>query len=112
LSDLTLAIHGLAGHSNSADSIGRFAADDLIYFSVLVVAWLVVGHRSIRMPLVVMVSAAIAVGVAAMIGLGNDPTMADPLKKLYTIDSLVPATDKDYDNLREVIRTVNPALLT
>ena len=69
MSDLTLAIHGLAGHSNSADSIGRFAADDLIYFSVLVVAWLVVGHRSIRMPLVVMVSAAIAVGVAAMIGL-------------------------------------------
>lgn len=49
---------------------------------------------------------------AAMIGLGTDPTMADPLKKLYTIDSLVPATDKDYDNLREVIRTVNPALLT
>jgi phosphonate transport system substrate-binding protein len=49
---------------------------------------------------------------AAMIALGTDPTMADPLKKLYTIDSLVPATDKDYDNLRDVIRTVNPALLT
>jgi phosphonate transport system substrate-binding protein len=49
---------------------------------------------------------------AAMIALGTDPTMADPLKKLYTIDSLVPATDKDYDNLRDVIRTVSPALLT
>ena len=47
----------------------------------------------------------------AMIALGTDPAMADALKALYTIDSLVPAQDKDYDNLRDVIRTVNPALL-
>jgi len=48
---------------------------------------------------------------AAMIALGTDPTMAGPLKALYSIDSLVPAADKDYDNLRDVIRTVNPSLL-
>ncbi|HEX6548002.1 MAG TPA: phosphate/phosphite/phosphonate ABC transporter substrate-binding protein [Candidatus Dormibacteraeota bacterium] len=48
---------------------------------------------------------------AAMIALGSDPTMADPLKKLYTIDSLVPAKDSDYDNLRDVIKTVQPSLL-
>ena len=47
----------------------------------------------------------------AMIALGTDSTMADPLKKLYTIDSLVPAKDSDYDNLRDVIKTVNPSLL-
>lgn len=48
---------------------------------------------------------------AAMIGMGTDPTIAPALKALYTIDSLVPATDSDYDNLRDVIRTVNPSLL-
>ena len=47
----------------------------------------------------------------AMIALGSDPDMKDPLKKLYTIDALVPASDKDYDNLRDVVRTVNPSLL-
>jgi phosphonate transport system substrate-binding protein len=48
---------------------------------------------------------------AAMIALGTDPTMAGPLKALYSIDSLVPAKDSDYDNLRDVIRTVQPSLL-
>lgn len=48
---------------------------------------------------------------AAMIAMGSDPEIAPALKALYTIDSLAPASDKDYDNLREVIRTVNPSLL-
>lgn len=48
---------------------------------------------------------------SSMLALGTDSTMADPLKKLYTIDSLAPAKDSDYDNLRDVIRSVNPALL-
>ena len=48
---------------------------------------------------------------AAMIAMGTDPAIAGALKALYTIDSLVPASDKDYDNLRDVIKAVNPALL-
>lgn len=48
---------------------------------------------------------------AAMIAMGTDPEIAAALKALYTIDSLVPAQDADYDNLRDVIRTVNPSLL-
>ena len=48
---------------------------------------------------------------AAMVALGSDPAIKDALKALYTIDSLVPASDKDYDNLRDVIKTVNPSLL-
>ena len=47
----------------------------------------------------------------AMIALGSDPTMKDALKKLYTIDALVPAQDSDYDNLRAVVKSVNPSLL-
>ncbi len=47
----------------------------------------------------------------AMIAMGSDSTIQPALKALYTIDSLVPAKDSDYDNLRDVIRTVNPALL-
>ena len=48
---------------------------------------------------------------AAMIALGTDTTMADPLKKVYTIDSLVAAKDSDYDNLRDVVKSVQPSLL-
>lgn len=48
---------------------------------------------------------------AAMIAMGSDPDIAAALKALYTIDSLVPASDQDYDNLRDVIRTVSPSLL-
>lgn len=48
---------------------------------------------------------------AAMIAMGSDPSIAAALKALYSIDSLVPAADKDYDNLRDVIKTVNPSLL-
>ena len=48
---------------------------------------------------------------AAMIAMGTDPDIAPALKALYTIDALAPADDKDYDNLRDVIRAVNPLLL-
>jgi phosphonate transport system substrate-binding protein len=48
---------------------------------------------------------------AAMIAMGTDPDIAAALKALYTIDSLDPAKDSDYDNLRDVIKTVNPSLL-
>jgi phosphonate transport system substrate-binding protein len=48
---------------------------------------------------------------AAMIAMGADPTIAAALKALYSIDSLVPAKDSDYNNLRDVINTVNPSLL-
>jgi len=47
----------------------------------------------------------------AMIALGTDPTMKDPLKKLYTIDSLAPAQDSDYDVIRAIIKQAKPDLL-
>lgn len=49
---------------------------------------------------------------AAMIKLGQDPTMQKTLKDLYTIDSLVAATDTDYTQVRDVVKAVNPSLLT
>lgn len=47
----------------------------------------------------------------AMIAMGSDPTIQPALKALYTIDSLVPAQDSDYDDLRKVVKAVNPSLL-
>ncbi len=47
----------------------------------------------------------------AMIALGSDPTMKDPLKKLYTIDALAPAQDSDYDVIRAIIKQAKPDLL-
>jgi phosphonate transport system substrate-binding protein len=46
---------------------------------------------------------------AAMLKLGTDAQGKVWLKDLFTIDSLAEASDKDYDELREVIKTVNPA---
>lgn len=46
---------------------------------------------------------------AAMLKLGRDPEGQQWLKDLFTIDSLAEANDSDYNELREVIRTVNPA---
>ena len=48
----------------------------------------------------------------AMLALGTDPAMKDPLKALYTIEALAPASDKDYDPLRAVVKAVKPELLT
>lgn len=46
---------------------------------------------------------------AAMLKLGTDPQGKVWLKDLFTIDSLAEATDADYNELRDVIKTVNPA---
>jgi phosphonate transport system substrate-binding protein len=47
----------------------------------------------------------------AMIALGSDTTIQPALKALYTIDSLVPAKDSDYDVIRDIIRQAKPELL-
>jgi phosphonate transport system substrate-binding protein len=47
----------------------------------------------------------------AMIAMGSDSTIQPALKALYTIDSLVPAQDSDYDPVREILRQVRPDLL-
>jgi phosphonate transport system substrate-binding protein len=46
---------------------------------------------------------------AAMLKLGSDTQGKVWLKDLFTIDSLVEASDSDYNELRDVIKTVNPA---
>jgi len=48
----------------------------------------------------------------AMIKLGTDPTMAPYLKTLFSIDSTVPAADADYNEIRTIVKAVNPSLLT
>ena len=47
----------------------------------------------------------------AMIAMGTDPTIQPALKALYTIDSLVPAQDSDYDVIRDIIKQAKPELL-
>jgi phosphonate transport system substrate-binding protein len=47
----------------------------------------------------------------ALVALGTDPTMQKVLKNLYTIDSLVPAQDSDYDVVREIVKQAAPELL-
>jgi phosphonate transport system substrate-binding protein len=47
----------------------------------------------------------------AMIAMGTDPTIQPALKALYTIDSLVPAQDSDYDVIRAIIKQAKPELL-
>jgi ABC-type phosphate/phosphonate transport system substrate-binding protein len=47
----------------------------------------------------------------AMIAMGTDPTIQPALKALYTIDSLAPAQDSDYDPVRDILRQVKPELL-
>ena len=48
---------------------------------------------------------------AAMLKLSSDPQGKVWLKDLFTIDALVEASDADYNELRDVIKTVNPAFL-
>jgi phosphonate transport system substrate-binding protein len=48
----------------------------------------------------------------AMIKLGTDPAMAQYLKALFTIEKTVPATDSDYNEIRTIVKAVNPSLLT
>ena len=66
--DLSNLIHGLAGHSAVADTVARFAADDLVYFAILVVAWLFFRLHSLRPFLAAVTAAVFAVGLAALIG--------------------------------------------
>lgn len=47
----------------------------------------------------------------AMIAMGSDPQMKAPLKSLYTIDALVPASDGDYKFVRDLVQSVKPELL-
>ena len=49
---------------------------------------------------------------AAMIKLGTDPAMAQYLKALFTIEKTVPASDADYNEIRSIVKSVNPGLLT
>ena len=46
---------------------------------------------------------------ASMLKLSADPQGKVWLKDLFTIDALVEATDADYDGLRDVVKSVNPA---
>jgi phosphonate transport system substrate-binding protein len=47
----------------------------------------------------------------AMIAMGSDPSIQPALKALYTIDSLVPAQDSDYDVIRDIVKQAKPELL-
>jgi phosphonate transport system substrate-binding protein len=47
----------------------------------------------------------------ALIALGTDSSMQKVLKDLYTIDSLAPAQDSDYDVVRAIVREAAPELL-
>jgi len=66
--DLSNLIHSLAGHSAVADTVARFAADDLVYFAIFAVAWLFLRHPSLRPFLAAVTAAVFAVGLAALIG--------------------------------------------
>lgn len=48
---------------------------------------------------------------AAMLKLASDTQGQAWLKDLFTIDSLTEAADSDYDELRDVIKKVNPSIL-
>lgn len=48
---------------------------------------------------------------ASLIKLSNDPEGKTWLKDLFTIDALSPATDADYDGLRNLVKSVQPDLL-
>lgn len=67
--DLSNAIHGLAGHSAIGDELARIAADYLVFFGVVVLAWLYVRQSSLRAFIAASVAAVAAVGIAGVIGL-------------------------------------------
>ena len=43
--------------------------------------------------------------------MANDPDGKTWIKDLFSIDSLSPASDADYDGLRQIVKTVQPDLL-
>jgi undecaprenyl-diphosphatase len=66
--DLSNAIHGLAGHSPLADELARIAADYLVLFGLLALAWLYLRQRSLRAFMAAGLAVVAAVGVAGLIG--------------------------------------------
>lgn len=66
--DLSNLIHSLAGHSAMADTVARFAADDLVYCAIFAAAWLFLRYPSLRPLLAAVTAAVFAVGLAALIG--------------------------------------------
>jgi phosphonate transport system substrate-binding protein len=48
----------------------------------------------------------------AMIAMGSDTTIQAALHALYTIDSLVPAQDSDYNVIRDIVAQAKPELLS
>ena len=67
--DLSNAIHGLAGHSLVADELARAAANYLVLFGVLVLAWLYLRQRSLRTIIAASLAGLAAVAIAGLIGL-------------------------------------------
>ena len=68
MGDLSNAIHGLAGHSPLADELARIAADYLVLFGALVLAWLYLRQQSLRTFIAASLAALVAVGIAGLIG--------------------------------------------
>lgn len=68
MAEVSNFIHSLAGQSAIADTLARFAADDLVYFAILIVAWLFLRRPSLRPFLAAVTAAVVAVGLAALIG--------------------------------------------
>ena len=69
MTELSNAIHGLAGHSATVDAIARLAGEDLVYVAFLALIWLYASQSSVRPFLVAGVAAVLAVGSAGIIGL-------------------------------------------
>ena len=68
MADLSNYIHSLAGQSSTADAFARFAANDVVYLAIFVVAWLFLRRPSLRAFLAAVTAAVFAVGLAALIG--------------------------------------------
>lgn len=69
MTELSNAIHGLAGHSAIADAFARLAAEDLVYVAFFALVWLYASQASLRPFLVAGVAAVLAVASAGIIGL-------------------------------------------
>jgi len=68
VADLSNLIHSLAGQSSTADALARFAANDVVYFAIFVIAWLFLRLPSLRPSLAAVTAALVAVALAALIG--------------------------------------------
>lgn len=68
LADLDASIHSLTGHVAVADDLMRFAAADLIYAAVLIVALLWFHRDGLRACLAVAVGAVVALAIGQVLG--------------------------------------------